>query len=151
MADWNVPFKFYIDACGDGLGAGPHQFKIIYDKPTEAPVCYISRQIKPTEAKYGASRMECLCFVWALEKLEYYLYDSAFEVISKCNVVKSLLNLKSPNTHLLRWHIAIQEYRLSMILVHKAGNIHKNDYGLSRWESAKPPDNPAYVPMEAEP
>ncbi|MBW0530677.1 hypothetical protein O181_070392 [Austropuccinia psidii MF-1] len=66
MPDWNIPFKLYIDACGDGLGAALHQVQIIDNKPTEVPVCYISRQIKSTEAIYGASQMEFLCLVWAL-------------------------------------------------------------------------------------
>ncbi|MBW0461457.1 hypothetical protein O181_001172 [Austropuccinia psidii MF-1] len=96
IPDWNIPFKLYIDACGDGLGEALHQVQIIDDKPTEGPVCYISRQIKPTEARYGASQMECLCLVWALEKLHYYLEGSSFEVIIDCNAVKSLLNMKSP-------------------------------------------------------
>ncbi|MBW0587022.1 hypothetical protein O181_126737, partial [Austropuccinia psidii MF-1] len=61
MPDWNVPFKLYIDAFADGLGAALHQAQVIDDKPTEGPVCYISRQIKPTESRYGASQMECLC------------------------------------------------------------------------------------------
>ncbi|MBW0549684.1 hypothetical protein O181_089399 [Austropuccinia psidii MF-1] len=147
---WNIPFKFYIDACGDGLGAGPHQVKIIDGKPTEAPVCYISRQIKPTEARYGASQMECLCLVWALEKLHYCLDGSVFEVITDCNAVKSLLNVKTPNTHILRWKIAIQEHKGNITVVHKAGKIHKHSEGLSRWALANTPDNPAYVPLEAE-
>ncbi|MBW0530379.1 hypothetical protein O181_070094 [Austropuccinia psidii MF-1] len=151
IPDWNIPFKLYIDACGDGLGAALHQVQIIDDKPTEGPVCYISRQIKPTEARYGASQMECLCLVWALEKLHYYLDGSAFEVITDCNAVKSLLNMKTPNRHMLRWQIAIHKYRGNMTIVHKAGNIHKNADGLSRWALANTPDNPAYVPLEAEP
>ncbi|MBW0582445.1 hypothetical protein O181_122160 [Austropuccinia psidii MF-1] len=68
MHDWNIIFKLYIDSCGDGLGAYLHQVQIIDDKPTEGPVCYISRQIKPTELRYGASQMEGLCLVWELEK-----------------------------------------------------------------------------------
>ncbi|MBW0519549.1 hypothetical protein O181_059264 [Austropuccinia psidii MF-1] len=64
---------------------------------------HISRQIKPTEARYGASQMECLCLVWALEKFHYYLDGSVFEVITDCNAVKSLLNMKTPNRHMLRW------------------------------------------------
>ncbi|MBW0538514.1 hypothetical protein O181_078229 [Austropuccinia psidii MF-1] len=60
MPDWNIPFKLYIDACQDGLGADLHQVQIIDDKPTEGPVCYMSREIKPTEARYVASQMECL-------------------------------------------------------------------------------------------
>ncbi|MBW0520654.1 hypothetical protein O181_060369 [Austropuccinia psidii MF-1] len=95
--------------------------------------------------------MECLCLVWALEKLHYYLDGSAFEVITDCDAMKSLLNMKTLNRHMLRWQIAIQEYRESMNIVRKAGNISKNAVGLSRWESANTPDNPAYVPLEEEP
>ncbi|MBW0585842.1 hypothetical protein O181_125557 [Austropuccinia psidii MF-1] len=107
MPDWNIHFKFYIDACGDGLREALHQVQIIDDKPTEGPVFFISRQITPTEARYGASQMVCLCLVWALEKLHYYLDGSVFEVIIDCNSVKSLLNMKTPNRHMLRWKIAI--------------------------------------------
>ncbi|MBW0586909.1 hypothetical protein O181_126624 [Austropuccinia psidii MF-1] len=89
--------------------------------------------------------MECLSLVWELEKLHYYLDGSAFEVITECNAVKSLLNMKTPNRHILRWQIGIQEYRGNMTIVHKAGNIHKNADRLSRWALANTPDNPAYV------
>ncbi|MBW0555547.1 hypothetical protein O181_095262 [Austropuccinia psidii MF-1] len=151
MPDWNTPFRLYIDACGYGLGAALHQVQMIDDKPTEGSVCYISRQIKPTEARYGAIQMEYLCLVWALEKLDYYLDGSVFEVITDCNAVKSLLNMKTSNRHMLRWQIAIHEYRVNMTIDHKAGNIHKNDDGISRWALANTPYNPAYVPLEAEP
>ncbi|MBW0531476.1 hypothetical protein O181_071191 [Austropuccinia psidii MF-1] len=97
MPDWNIPFKLYINACGDGLVEALHQVQIIDEKPTEAPICYISRQIKPTESRYGASQMECLRLVWALDKLHYYLHGSVFEVITDCNAIKPLLNMKTPN------------------------------------------------------
>ncbi|MBW0538787.1 hypothetical protein O181_078502 [Austropuccinia psidii MF-1] len=151
IPDWNIPFILYIDACGDELGAALHQVQIINDKPKKGPVCYISRQIKPTEARYGASQMECLCLVWALEKLHYYLDGSVFEVITDFKAVKSLLNMKTPNRHMLRWKIAIEEYRGNMTIVHKEGNIQKNADGLSRWELANTPDDHTYVPLEAEP
>ncbi|MBW0574317.1 hypothetical protein O181_114032 [Austropuccinia psidii MF-1] len=151
MPDWNIPFELYIDACGDGLGEALHQVQIIDVKPKEGQVCYISRKIKPTEARYGASQMECLCLVWALEKLHYYLDGSVFEVITDCNAMKSLLNMKTPSRHMLRWQIAIQEYRGNMNIAHKAGNIVKNADGLSTWALANTPDNPAYVPLEPEP
>ncbi|MBW0539285.1 hypothetical protein O181_079000 [Austropuccinia psidii MF-1] len=95
--------------------------------------------------------MECLCLVWALKKLHYYLVGSGFEVITNFNSVKSLLNMKTPNRHMLRWQIAIQEYGGNMTIFHKAGNIHKNSDGLSRWSLANTPDYPAYVPLESEP
>ncbi|MBW0580776.1 hypothetical protein O181_120491 [Austropuccinia psidii MF-1] len=95
--------------------------------------------------------MECLCLVWALEKIKYYLDGSAFEVITDCNAVKSLFNMKTPNRHMFRWQICIQEYRGNMNLAHKAGKIHKNADGLRRWALANTPYNSAYVPLKAEP
>ncbi|MBW0567871.1 hypothetical protein O181_107586 [Austropuccinia psidii MF-1] len=52
---------------------------------------------------------------------------------------------------MLRWQIAIQEYRGNMTFVHKDGNIHKNADGLSRWPLPNDINNPAYVPEEASP
>ncbi|MBW0553407.1 hypothetical protein O181_093122 [Austropuccinia psidii MF-1] len=52
---------------------------------------------------------------------------------------------------MLRWQIAIQEYRGNMTIVHKVGNIHKNADGLGRWPLPNNIDNPAYVPEEAFP
>ncbi|MBW0537355.1 hypothetical protein O181_077070 [Austropuccinia psidii MF-1] len=92
--------------------------------------------------------MECLCLVWALEKLHYYLAGTVFDVTTDCSSVKSLLSMKTPNRHMLRWQIAIQEYRGNMTIVHKAGNIHKNEDGSSRWALANTPQNPAWVPQE---
>ncbi|MBW0505662.1 hypothetical protein O181_045377 [Austropuccinia psidii MF-1] len=151
MPDWKIPFKLYIDACGEVLGAALHQVQIVNDEPYEGPICFISRQIKTTEYKYGASQMEFLCLICALEQLHYYLDGSVFEVITDCNTVKSLLNIKTPNRHMLRWKIAIQEYRGNMTIVHKAGNIHKNADSLIGWELPNTYENPSYVPTSAEP
>ncbi|MBW0514126.1 hypothetical protein O181_053841 [Austropuccinia psidii MF-1] len=126
MPDWKLPFKLYIDACGEGLGAAQQKPQIINDKPVEGQICFISRQRKPTEERYGESQMECLCLVWDLEKLHYYLDGTVLDVITDCNAVKSLLNMKTTNRHMLRWQISIQEYRGNMTIAHKYGNIHKN-------------------------
>ncbi|MBW0535625.1 hypothetical protein O181_075340 [Austropuccinia psidii MF-1] len=126
MPNLKLPFKLHIDASGDGLGAEIHQVQILNDKPSEGPICFISRQLKPNEARYGA-------------------------IITDCTAVKSLLNMKTPNRHMLRWQIAIQEYMGNMTIVHKDGNIHKNSDGLSRWPLPYDINNPAYVPEEGSP
>ncbi|MBW0572551.1 hypothetical protein O181_112266 [Austropuccinia psidii MF-1] len=151
IPDWKLPFKLYIHACGEGLGAALHQVQIVNDKPYEGPIFFILRQIKPTEARYRVSQTEFLFLFWALEKLHYYLDGSVFEVITDCNAVKSLLKMKTPNRHMLKWQTPIQKYRGNMTIVHKAGNIHKNADGLSKWELPNTPENPAYVPIGAEP
>ncbi|MBW0511885.1 hypothetical protein O181_051600 [Austropuccinia psidii MF-1] len=58
--------------------------------------------------------------------------------------------MKTQNRHILRWQIVIQEYRGNMNIVHKAGRIYKNADGLRRPALENTPDNPAYVPLEAE-
>ncbi|MBW0550453.1 hypothetical protein O181_090168 [Austropuccinia psidii MF-1] len=52
---------------------------------------------------------------------------------------------------MLRFQIAIQEYRGNITIVHKAGNIHNNYDGLGICALPNTPDNPAYVPTGAEP
>ncbi|MBW0561379.1 hypothetical protein O181_101094 [Austropuccinia psidii MF-1] len=59
--------------------------------------------------------------------------------------------MKTPNKHILRWQIAIKEYRGNMTIVNKDGNIHKIEDGLSRWPLPNYIDNFAYVPEEASP
>ncbi|MBW0561684.1 hypothetical protein O181_101399 [Austropuccinia psidii MF-1] len=95
--------------------------------------------------------MECLHLVWALEKLNYFLEGCVFELRTDCTSVRSLLNMKKPNRHILRWQISIQEYRSNMTIIHKDGSIHKNADGLSRWPLPNNIDNPAYVPEDVSP
>ncbi|MBW0520640.1 hypothetical protein O181_060355 [Austropuccinia psidii MF-1] len=148
MPDWKLPFKLYIDAGGEELGAALHQTQIINDKPVEGPICFISRQTKPTASRYGASQMEFLCLVWGLEKLNYFVDGTMLDVITDFNAVKYVLNMKTPNRHMLRWKIAIQEYNGNMTIAHRSGNIHKNLDGLSRWALANTPEDTAWVPQQ---
>ncbi|MBW0589405.1 hypothetical protein O181_129120 [Austropuccinia psidii MF-1] len=57
IPDFKLTFKLFIDAPGDGLGAALHKVQIINDEPVEGPICFISRQIKPTEARHAASQI----------------------------------------------------------------------------------------------
>ncbi|POW13130.1 hypothetical protein PSHT_07866 [Puccinia striiformis] len=61
-----------------------------------------------------------------------------------CVALKSLLNMKTPSRHMMRWQIAIQEWRGSMTITHRDGLIHKNADGLSRWALPNDSDNPAF-------
>ncbi|MBW0467881.1 hypothetical protein O181_007596 [Austropuccinia psidii MF-1] len=144
--------NLYIDACGEGLGESLNQVQIVNEKPYDGQVCFILRQIRPTVARYGESQMECLCLVWALEKLHYYIDGSVFGVITDCNSLKSLLNMKTLNRHMLRWQIDIQEFRGNMTILDKAKNIQNNANGLSRWALPNKPENSAnaepQIPIE---
>ncbi|MBW0523673.1 hypothetical protein O181_063388 [Austropuccinia psidii MF-1] len=141
--------ELYIDASGDGLSAALHRVQIINDKPVEGPIFLIFRKIKPTEARYGESQMKCLFLVLALENLNNFQEGCVFEVITNFTAVKSLLKMKTPRRHMIRWKIAIQEYKGNMTIVHKDGNIQKNSDGLRRWPFPNNIDNPDYVTEEA--
>ncbi|MBW0505243.1 hypothetical protein O181_044958 [Austropuccinia psidii MF-1] len=49
---------------------------------------------------------------------------------------------------MLRWQIAIQEYRGNVTIAHKYGNTQRNADVLSRWPLPNNVDNPAYAPEE---
>ncbi|MBW0587633.1 hypothetical protein O181_127348 [Austropuccinia psidii MF-1] len=118
LPDVELPFKLYIDAaCSQGLGEAFHQRQIGDGEPREGVLCYISRQLKDSEARCGATQTESLCLVWALEKLNYYLEGAVFEVYTDCTALKSLLNMKTTNRYMLRWQIAIQDYRENMTII----------------------------------
>ncbi|MBW0477328.1 hypothetical protein O181_017043 [Austropuccinia psidii MF-1] len=57
--------------------------------------------------------------------------------------------MKTTNRHMLRWQIAIQEYRRNMTIIYKEGKIHNNADDLSRWPLDNVKSNPAYDPEVA--
>ncbi|MBW0517390.1 hypothetical protein O181_057105 [Austropuccinia psidii MF-1] len=144
LPEFELPFKLYIDAaCSPGLGAALHQRQIVDGEPREGVICYISRQLKDSEARYGATQTEYL------EKLHNYLEGAVFEVYTDFTALMYLLNMKTTNRHILRCQIAIQEYGGNMTIIYKEGKIHTNADGLSRWPLENVKSNPAYDPEVA--
>ncbi|MBW0529234.1 hypothetical protein O181_068949 [Austropuccinia psidii MF-1] len=61
LPHFELPLKLYIDAaCSQGLGAALHKRQIVDGEPREGVICYISRQLKDSEARYGTTQTECL-------------------------------------------------------------------------------------------
>ncbi|MBW0478352.1 hypothetical protein O181_018067 [Austropuccinia psidii MF-1] len=137
-----LQFKLYIDAdCSQGLGASLHKTQIVDGEPREGVICYISRQLKDSEARYGATQAECLCLLWALQKPHYYLEGAILEVYTDCTALKYIPNMKTTNRHILRWQIDIQEYRVAAkIPIHLMEIDRKQNFIFSEWapESGTP-------------
>ncbi|MBW0515711.1 hypothetical protein O181_055426 [Austropuccinia psidii MF-1] len=57
--------------------------------------------------------------------------------------------MKPTNRHMLRWKIAILEYRGNMTIIYKEGKSHTNKDVLSRWPLDNVKSNPAYDPEVA--
>ncbi|MBW0491009.1 hypothetical protein O181_030724 [Austropuccinia psidii MF-1] len=133
-------------ASSKGLAEALHQRQIVDGEPREGVICYISRKLKDSEARYGATQTQLLWLVWALEKHHYFMEGAVFEVYTECTELKSLLKTKTTNRHMLRWKIAIQEYIGNMNIIYKEGKIHTNADGLSIWPLQNFKSNPAYEP-----
>ncbi|MBW0469690.1 hypothetical protein O181_009405 [Austropuccinia psidii MF-1] len=88
--------------------------------------------------------MQCLCLVWALANLHYYLEGAAFEFYTEFTALKYLLNMKTTNRHILRWKIAIQEYRGNITIIYKEVKRHTNADGLRKWPLDNDKISPAY-------
>ncbi|MBW0590106.1 hypothetical protein O181_129821 [Austropuccinia psidii MF-1] len=82
-------------------------------------------------------------------EIHYYLEGAVFEVYTDCTALKSLLNMKTTNRHMLRWKIAIEEYRGNMTIIYKEGKHHTNADGLRIWPLDNVKSNPAYDPEVA--
>ncbi|MBW0492191.1 hypothetical protein O181_031906 [Austropuccinia psidii MF-1] len=122
LPDFELTFKLYIDvAFSLGLGAALHQRQIVDCEPREG----------------------------ALEKLHYYLEGAVFEVYTDFTELKSLLNMKTTNRHILRWQIGIQEYRGNMTIIYKEGKDYNDTDGLRGWPLDNFKRNPAYYPEVA--
>ena len=84
-----------------------------------------------------------MAVIWCLEKLHYYLDGSQIEIVTDCTAVKSLLSNKTPSRHMLRWQLAIQEFRGRIQIHHRSGNKQLNAEYLSRFPLPNDELNPA--------
>lgn len=65
---------------------------------TECPVCFISHSLQSPEMHYSAHERELLAVVFAVKKLQTYLYSCHFLLFTDNVVVKYLPNKLDPNS-----------------------------------------------------
>jgi len=143
FSDQAKPFIVYTDASFTGLGAALYQTQNIHGESREVPICFISRKLGDTEHRYAATQLECLCVVWMLEKLHFYLHGATFTIVTDCDALKTLLTARWVNRHMIRWQVGIQDYHGKFEIVHRAGTAHSNADGPSRNPLPNDPSNPA--------
>ncbi|KAK8785533.1 hypothetical protein V5799_008101 [Amblyomma americanum] len=124
--DFSLPFVMATDASKFAVGAVLSQ--VIEGK--EHPVAFASRQLSPTEQKYGATERECLAVVWAVKHFRCYLYGRKFKLVTDCHPLKWVMSVRDPSSRLARWNLHLQEYCFEV--EHKSGKTHLNADALSR-------------------
>ncbi|MBW0487053.1 hypothetical protein O181_026768 [Austropuccinia psidii MF-1] len=64
LPDFELLFKLYIDAAySQGLGEALHQRQILDGEQRGEVICYISRKLRDSKARYKETQTECLCLV----------------------------------------------------------------------------------------
>uniref|UniRef100_A0A8C5M4A9 Reverse transcriptase/retrotransposon-derived protein RNase H-like domain-containing protein n=1 Tax=Leptobrachium leishanense TaxID=445787 RepID=A0A8C5M4A9_9ANUR len=133
--NYNKRFVIHTDASMFGLGAVLSQ---VGDDGGDHPVAFISRKLLPREVGYAAVEKECLALVWALRKLQPYVYGWSFTVMTDHNPLVWLNRVAGENGHLLQWSLALQPFNFT--IQYRPGSQNGNADGLSRQSTREPGD-----------
>jgi len=124
--DFKQPFILQTDASIHGIGAVLTQ----NIDGEEHPIAYLSRQLNEAEKNYSAVEWECLAAVWSVKKLQAFLADSLFTIVTDASSLKELPTKKFENSRLMRWSMTLAEYNYNVI--HRRGRNNANADSLSR-------------------
>ncbi|XP_005313535.2 F-box/LRR-repeat protein 2 isoform X6 [Chrysemys picta bellii] len=116
--DFDKPFMVFTDASDTGLGA-----VLVQDDEKGDTLVYLSKKLLPREQKYAAIEKECLAMVWALKKLEPYLFGQHFTVYTDHSPLTCLHQMKRANAKLLKWSLFLQDYDMDVVLVKGSANM----------------------------
>lgn len=124
--DFTQPFKLTTDASNFALGA------ILSQGKKDLPICYASRTLNSAEQNYSATEKELLAIVWGVKQFRPYLYGKKFKIVTDHRPLQWLMNLKEPNSKLVRWRLKLEEYDYE--IEYKKGTLNSNADALSRIE-----------------
>ena len=124
--DWNRPFVLTTDASNEAIGAILFQGTIGKDKP----LAFASRTLNKAETRYSTTEKELLAIVWATKHFRQYLYGRKFTIVTDHKPLIWLMNVKDPNSRLMRWRLKLEEFDYEVI--YKSGKTNTNADALSR-------------------
>lgn len=124
--DFEKPFTLTTDASNFALGAVLSQGPIGKDRP----VAYASRTLSKTEEKYSAIEKELLAIVWAAKHFRPYLFGRRFTLYTDHQPLTYALNLKTPNSRLVKWRLQLAEFDFD--IKHRPGKQNAVADALSR-------------------
>lgn len=124
--DWNRPFVLTTDASNEAIGAILSQGTIGKDKP----LAFASRTLNKAETRYSTTEKELLAIVWATKHFRQYLYGRRFKIVTDHKPLVWLMNVKDPNSRLMRWRLKLEEFDYE--IVYKSGKTNTNADALSR-------------------
>ena len=124
--DFERPFILTTDASNFALGAVLSQGQVGSDKP----VAYASRTLTKSEENYSAIEKELLAIVWATKYFRPYLFGRKFLLYTDHQPLTYALNLKTPNSKLVKWRLQLSEFDFD--IKHRPGRQNVVADALSR-------------------
>lgn len=101
--DFRKAFDLTTDVSANGIGAVLSQ--------RGRPIAMISRTLKQAEENYATNERELLAIVWALGKLQQYLYGSReLHIYTDQQPLIFAVSEKNTNAKIKRWKAKIEEY-----------------------------------------
>lgn len=76
----------------------------------DKPVAYASRTLSKSEENFSSIEKELLAIVWSCSYFRPYLFCRNFTLYTDHQPLTYGLNLKTPNSKLIRWRLALEEY-----------------------------------------
>lgn len=119
LPDLSKEFLVRTDASSTGLGAVLLQE---HDGLLH-PVCFVSRKLLDRESRYSTIERECLAIVWSLTKLYRYLWGREFVLQTDHKPLLFLNSGQFRNSRVMRWSLALQEFRFKVEPVSGESNI----------------------------
>ncbi|CAM4525184.1 unnamed protein product [Lepidochelys olivacea] len=118
--DFDKSFVVFTDTSDTGLWSVLMQED---GKGERHPIVYLSKKLLPREQHYAAIEKECLAMVWALKKLEPYLFGRHFTVYTDHSPLTWLHQMKGANAKLLRWSLLLQDYDMDVVHMKGRANL----------------------------
>lgn len=96
----------------------------------EQPIAFLSKKLTPTETRWATIEREAFAIVWALSKLETWLFGAKIKVVTDHNPLKYLTLTSPSSARLTRWSLALQRYEIT--ISHIKGSMNQCADALSR-------------------
>lgn len=101
----------------------------------QKPVAFLSKKLTAAQAKWSAIEREAFAVVWALGRLDTWLFGAKIKVATDHNPLTFLAGSASTSPRLMRWSLALQKYELE--IVHIKGTANRCADALSRLDGGE--------------
>ena len=88
------------------------------------PVVYASRKLLDRESRYSTIERECLAIVWGVNKFIRYIHGREFTLQTDHKPLQYLTQSSYKNSRLMRWALAIQEFKFKIEAIKGSQNCH---------------------------